>query len=101
MIRRPPRSTLFPYTTLFRSYAFPLMVDTFVIVGELALFVSLASGWPQRTRIGAAAITALGLAASVAGNVGHQLSADWATRITYAIPPLAASAALAIGLTVL
>ena len=37
----------------------------------------------------------------MAGNVGHQLSADWATRITYAIPPLAASAALAIGLTVL
>src|SRR5258708_14111565 len=24
MIRRPPRSTLFPYTTLFRSLAFPL-----------------------------------------------------------------------------
>src|SRR3712207_8204492 len=23
MIRRPPRSTLFPYTTLFRSHAFP------------------------------------------------------------------------------
>jgi len=23
MIRRPPRSTLFPYTTLFRSYPFP------------------------------------------------------------------------------
>src|SRR2546426_9237271 len=23
MIRRPPRSTLFPYTTLFRSIAFP------------------------------------------------------------------------------
>src|SRR5260221_8578974 len=23
MIRRPPRSTLFPYTTLFRSYIFP------------------------------------------------------------------------------
>src|SRR5256885_6896195 len=23
MIRRPPRSTLFPYTTLFRSYASP------------------------------------------------------------------------------
>src|SRR3712207_8368872 len=27
MIRRPPRSTLFPYTTLFRSLAFPLMPD--------------------------------------------------------------------------
>src|SRR2546421_7717983 len=27
MIRRPPRSTLFPYTTLFRSY-------TFIHIGE-------------------------------------------------------------------
>src|SRR5687768_18267999 len=27
MIRRPPRSTLFPYTTLFRSFVFTL--DTF------------------------------------------------------------------------
>src|SRR3712207_8510845 len=25
MIRRPPRSTLFPYTTLFRSVAMPVM----------------------------------------------------------------------------
>src|SRR3712207_6930166 len=24
MIRRPPRSTLFPYTTLFRSYSSPI-----------------------------------------------------------------------------
>src|SRR5256885_11568970 len=24
MIRRPPRSTLFPYTTLFRSYGLPV-----------------------------------------------------------------------------
>src|SRR2546430_8888683 len=24
MIRRPPRSTLFPYTTLFRSYCLPI-----------------------------------------------------------------------------
>src|SRR3712207_6850506 len=24
MIRRPPRSTLFPYTTLFRSYLLPI-----------------------------------------------------------------------------
>src|SRR2546430_2888677 len=27
MIRRPPRSTLFPYTTLFRSYAFEVATD--------------------------------------------------------------------------
>src|SRR3712207_7855084 len=28
MIRRPPRSTLFPYTTLFRSGGFPLTLET-------------------------------------------------------------------------
>src|SRR5256885_12272933 len=41
MIRRPPRSTLFPYTTLFRSLAFPLERDGFTVVqaadGEEAL----------------------------------------------------------------
>src|SRR3712207_9525107 len=26
MIRRPPRSTLFPYTTLFRSYVIPVLL---------------------------------------------------------------------------
>src|SRR5256885_13341180 len=28
MIRRPPRSTLFPYTTLFRSRSFPSIRET-------------------------------------------------------------------------
>src|SRR2546425_4193884 len=27
MIRRPPRSTLFPYTTLFRSIQLPIVVE--------------------------------------------------------------------------
>src|SRR2546430_4761375 len=31
MIRRPPRSTLFPYTTLFRSYGVPFPVDAAVV----------------------------------------------------------------------
>src|SRR2546423_10289290 len=35
MIRRPPRSTLFPYTTLFRSLA--LLVELLSGVGTLAL----------------------------------------------------------------
>src|SRR2546430_11586713 len=34
MIRRPPRSTLFPYTTLFRS--FPPLLTQVVAVGEEA-----------------------------------------------------------------
>src|SRR5258708_8015714 len=32
MIRRPPRSTLFPYTTLFRSLAFGIDIDRHEIV---------------------------------------------------------------------
>src|SRR3712207_8483373 len=32
MIRRPPRSTLFPYTTLFRSYVTLGAAVTFVVV---------------------------------------------------------------------
>src|SRR2546426_4748249 len=31
MIRRPPRSTLFPYTTLFRSIHSERMVDTLLL----------------------------------------------------------------------
>src|SRR2546421_9235588 len=32
MIRRPPRSTLFPYTTLFRSLS-PILGRTFILTG--------------------------------------------------------------------
>src|SRR5436190_6624328 len=34
MIRRPPRSTLFPYTTLFRSPARPVERNRQAVVGE-------------------------------------------------------------------
>src|SRR3712207_7913783 len=47
MIRRPPRSTLFPYTTLFRSLpiAFVVMVVIFggVIAAGLPVLLALAS----------------------------------------------------------
>src|SRR3712207_8217218 len=36
MIRRPPRSTLFPYTTLFRS------------MGSVAMFESSKVTWPEK-----------------------------------------------------
>src|SRR3712207_8370972 len=59
MIRRPPRSTLFPYTTLFRSVAnlalVPLLVlpfsdDAFGVVGvaiaySAAQYVNVAHAW--------------------------------------------------------
>src|SRR2546422_7452777 len=39
MIRRPPRSTLFPYTTLFRSYPAIRWPDVAVLAGFVCLTV--------------------------------------------------------------
>src|SRR5260221_9359735 len=36
MIRRPPRSTLFPYTTLFRSVQFHTAIRTVASIGGVA-----------------------------------------------------------------
>src|SRR2546425_12684780 len=38
MIRRPPRSTLFPYTTLFRSYFLGFSINNFTL---LALTIAI------------------------------------------------------------
>src|SRR3989475_3136998 len=48
MIRRPPRSTLFPYTTLFRSHSAVLQCITGRRPGELARLILTASGGPFR-----------------------------------------------------
>src|SRR3989442_9742882 len=51
MIRRPPRSTLFPYTTLFRSISdrvgvrYPILLGTATMACGLAL-PALAGGLP-------------------------------------------------------
>src|SRR3712207_9007898 len=46
MIRRPPRSTLFPYTTLFRSQHITLLASyvTLLAVSVTTLFVALLAG---------------------------------------------------------
>src|SRR5688572_32241050 len=41
MIRRPPRSTLFPYTTLFRSAGLAIEAGLHGAGDDLALFVGL------------------------------------------------------------
>ncbi len=83
------------------AVAWPLQIDTFIGVGELALFIALADSWPARSRVAAWCVTGLGLAVSVAGNVGHVAGHSLASRGTAAVPPLAAAAALAVGLGVL
>src|SRR5256886_4465361 len=42
MIRRPPRSTLFPYTTLFRSTGFPDFMDLLVVCADAGLSMEAA-----------------------------------------------------------
>src|SRR3989454_12669532 len=54
MIRRPPRSTLFPYTTLFRSLA-PLPDDRFPTAAE---FAAALGGPTPRTSVPTRAIFA-------------------------------------------
>src|SRR5256714_2923308 len=53
MIRRPPRSTLFPYTTLFRSDVNQVVRETIALrayeqhVTNIAVIDALAAGLPQ------------------------------------------------------
>ena len=79
----------------------PVQLDTFIAVGELALFVAMADRWPGRSRVFAWLVVSVGLGASVAGNVGHIAGTDVASKLTAAVPPLAAAAALTVGLGVL
>jgi Protein of unknown function (DUF2637) len=83
------------------AYFWPLQVDTFLAVGELALVVAMTDRWSPRSRAAAWAVTGIGLGVSVAGNVGHVAGHSVTSRATAAIPPLAAAAALAVGLGVL
>src|SRR2546425_1448686 len=49
MIRRPPRSTLFPYTTLFRSHVIRLMKkdDRTAAITEIATLMSSLDSRPH------------------------------------------------------
>src|SRR5256885_4155540 len=53
MIRRPPRSTLFPYTTLFRSPAVFRLVGLVVHPDQLEIKPQLVQGNVRRQRTGA------------------------------------------------
>jgi hypothetical protein len=61
----------------------------------------MADRWGWRDRLSAWAVAALGLAVSVAGNIGHVAAHDLQSRGTAAVPPVAAFGALWLGLGVL
>lgn len=90
----------------WQAMSWPAEIDVFLAVGELALYVAYLDGWPTRQRIWPWATALIGLAVSVAGNIGH-IQAEpghpviMADRLTAATSPIAAFAGLAIGLLVL
>src|SRR5258708_12405389 len=70
MIRRPPRSTLFPYTTLFRSYS----TRTFALRLLLVCLISplVAAQVYTITDLGPISPTAINTVGQVVGNLnGH------------------------------
>src|SRR3712207_8182188 len=80
MIRRPPRSTLFPYTTLFRSLATRLFGGTGPFAGMLAVVgvagVPLAVGsLAQALATGSQAALGVGSTAGIAAGLLGGLAA--------------------------
>lgn len=79
----------------------PLMVDSFTVIGELAIFVALTGHWQWQKRVLPWASVILGLAASVAGNVGDKAGHPVSWQLTAMIPPLAGALGIMIGFSVL
>jgi hypothetical protein len=78
---------------------FPLLIDSFVVVGEIRLFSATirADGW--RIKTWAWLLTVIGLAASAAANVAHVgLDGPASVKLAAAVAPLAAAASLGTGL---
>src|SRR2546430_10589600 len=67
MIRRPPRSTLFPYTTLFRSFA--------LLVFLVALFFVLSFVYHAEAQL-KGLLAGSGIAAIILGFAGQNLFGD-------------------------
>src|SRR3712207_7649968 len=87
MIRRPPRSTLFPYTTLFRSMARIGTVSVVLLAaGVLALGLALLVDRPRTwwAAVGGAAAVPIGLwplLAAAAGEVSPGRSEEHTSEL--------------------
>jgi Protein of unknown function (DUF2637) len=80
------------------QFVYPVIVDSFIAVGEALLFRSLVDRRPWKSRAPYWLAVGMGIAASTAGNVGHVWDRDWGWRVSAAIPPVAAAAMLWLGL---
>jgi hypothetical protein len=89
----------------WQAKSWPAEIDVFLAVGELALYVAYLDGWPARQQVWPWTTALIGLAVSVAGNIGHVQAEPGqpvilADRLTAAASPLAAFAGLSVGLLV-
>src|SRR2546422_11604047 len=82
MIRRPPRSTLFPYTTLFRSLA---LQASYTFTGTVPLyFVGTLVGKTMMLELGPVLVSL-----ALAGRVGASMAAELGTmRVTEQVDAL-------------
>jgi hypothetical protein len=85
----------------FWAGVWPLMIDTIILVGEAALFVSHHFRWITRHKVWAWIVTMTALGVSVAANTGHVDSTDWLSRLTAALPPAALAFCMTVGLGVM
>lgn len=85
----------------FWAFVFPLQIDTFIAMGELALFIAIIDHWHWKNRVWAWVSVFGGLAVSMIGNVGHVHGHAESWQATAAVPPLAAMAGMFIGFQVL
>jgi hypothetical protein len=84
---------------VWAALVFPLIIDSFVVVGELRLYTATVRDEHWRIKLWAWVLTLAGLAASMAANMEHVGWHAPAGKIAAAgVPPLAAAAALATGL---
>jgi hypothetical protein len=79
------------------GYLFPLFIDTFPLLAEVALFIGMVAGWRWRIKLIPVLINAAGTCLSVALQVGVCKSPDWTTRATHGMAPVAAWLSLALG----
>src|SRR2546430_11858670 len=75
MIRRPPRSTLFPYTTLFRSHRGPLDALHFVATLAIEFGQELAAARKLRR------LRQIGLMAGSAGSLDEVRSGEHTSEL--------------------
>src|SRR3712207_8057856 len=88
MIRRPPRSTLFPYTTLFRSWLLPALTLVWVCVqgafGALTVTMKLFPAIVTLHLLGGMVLLALLCMQAVADRKSTRLNSSHA-NISYAV----------------